>query len=130
MQDSGTTHGRPGDMNHVFLNLLDNAARAVGSSGRIRVEAWNEAGSYCIRIGDSGPGIDAASAQRIFEPFFTTRQAGEGTGLGLAIALQVVQQAGGRIEVDRSDLGGAAFTVRIPMVGRLSLPAAAQPASN
>jgi signal transduction histidine kinase len=129
VQDSGTTHGRPGDMNHVFLNLLDNAARAVESSGRIRVEAWNEGGTYCVRVGDSGPGIDEATAQRIFEPFFTTRQAGEGTGLGLAIARQVVQQAGGQIDVDRSDLGGAAFTVRIPMTSRSSLPAA-QPVSN
>ncbi len=129
IQDSGIIHGRPGDMNHVFLNLLDNAARAVDSSGRIRIEAWNEAGFYCIRVGDSGAGIDAATAQRVFEPFFTTRQAGEGTGLGLAIARQVVHQAGGQIEVDRSALGGAAFTVRIPMLKRASRPAA-QPASH
>ena len=71
-----------------------------------------------MRVGDSGPGISPEAAERVFEPFFTTRQAGEGTGLGLAIARQVVQQAGGQIELERSELGGAAFVVRIPVTKR------------
>jgi signal transduction histidine kinase len=123
VEDSGAIQGRPGDMNHVFLNLLDNAVRAVGASGRIRVDAQYESSAYVVRVGDSGPGIDSETAQQIFEPFFTTRPAGEGTGLGLAIARQVVQQAGGQIEVGSSPLGGAEFTVRLPMSGRRSVPA-------
>jgi signal transduction histidine kinase len=114
IEDSPIISGRPGDMNHVFMNLLDNAARAVGQHGRIRIVAELEPGSYAVRVADSGPGVDAEIAQRIFEPFFTTRPAGEGTGLGLAIAAQVVQQCGGTIRVERSDLGGAVFTVKIP----------------
>jgi signal transduction histidine kinase len=110
--------GRPGDMNHVFMNVLDNATKAVGTSGRIRVEANVHDRKYIVRIGDSGPGIDSEAAERIFEPFFTTRQAGEGTGLGLAIARQVTQNCGGSIEVGRSELGGAAFTIQIPLAHR------------
>ncbi|HMJ15280.1 MAG TPA: ATP-binding protein [Polyangiaceae bacterium] len=112
--------GRVGDINHVFMNLLDNALRAIGSQGRIRVLGRMENGCYVTRIEDSGPGIDDETAQRIFEPFFTTREAGEGTGLGLAIARQVIHAAGGTIEVSRSSLGGALFTTRIPLERRVA----------
>ena len=91
------------------------------AAASVRVEAWNANGAYFVRVGDSGPGHQRRSwRQRIFEPFFTTRQAGEGTGLGLAIARQVVQHAGGDIVVERSELGGAAFLVRIPTARRRS----------
>jgi signal transduction histidine kinase len=116
--ESPFTDGRPGDMNHVFLNLLDNAAKAVGETGQIRIEGAPEDDAYVVRVEDSGPGIDEAIAPHIFEPFFTTRPAGEGTGLGLAVAQQVVMQCGGDIRLGRSTLGGAAFTVRIPISQR------------
>jgi signal transduction histidine kinase len=115
IESSPIISGRPGDMNHVFMNLLDNAVRAVGERGKIRIDSTLEAGAYTIRISDTGSGVDAEIASRIFEPFFTTRPAGEGTGLGLAIANQVMQQCGGSIQVGRADLGGAEFTVRIPI---------------
>jgi signal transduction histidine kinase len=125
--DAPIIEGRPGDMNHVFLNLLDNAAKAAGDTGRIRIEAATQAGAYVVRVGDSGPGVDDSIAARIFEPFFTTRVAGEGTGLGLALAQQVVHQCGGTIEVGRSDLGGALFTVNIPLELRASLQSRTEP---
>jgi signal transduction histidine kinase len=112
---SAMTEGRVGDMNHVFMNLLDNAVRAIGDCGTIRVQGAMHDGCYVAHVEDSGPGIDEATAERIFEPFFTTREAGAGTGLGLAIARQVVNAAGGTIEVGRSSLGGALFTTRIPI---------------
>ncbi len=127
IEDAPEVHGRPGDMNHVFLNLLDNAARAVGDTGAIRVEASIVDGMYVVGVDDSGPGIDQETAEHIFEPFFTTRPAGEGTGLGLAVAHQVLMQCGGDISVSRSDLGGARFTVRIPVGRRTSLVAPAHP---
>jgi signal transduction histidine kinase len=125
--DAPLIDGRAGDMNHVFLNVLDNAARAVEPSGTIRVEGVNGDGVYVIRVGDSGPGVDDATAKHIFEPFFTTRPAGEGTGLGLAVAQQVLLQCGGQIELGRSDLGGALFTVHIPSVVRASVEVPAHP---
>jgi signal transduction histidine kinase len=127
IEDSAIIHGRVGDMNHVFLNLLDNAVRAAGDEGSVRVDAWAASESYFVRVGDSGPGISPEAAERIFEPFFTTRPAGEGTGLGLAIARQVVHQAGGDIELERSALGGAAFVVRIPTGKPRALAAQAPP---
>ncbi len=108
--------GRPGDMNHVFLNLVDNAARAVGDEGgTIRVEGRSEGDEYVVEVMDSGPGVSAELRSKIFEPFVTTRGAGEGTGLGLAIARDVVRQHGGTLDVGGCDLGGAAFTIRLPL---------------
>jgi signal transduction histidine kinase len=124
VQNCSPIEGRAGDINHVFLNLLDNAIRAVGESGRIRITAAAESGYYVTRIADSGGGVDPSAAERIFEPFFTTRKAGEGTGLGLAIARQIVRQHGGEISVSRSELGGALFTVQLPMTATGDRPAA------
>jgi signal transduction histidine kinase len=122
---SAVSEGRMGDMNHVFMNLLDNALRAIGERGTIRVRGEMQNGFYVARIDDSGPGIDDRIAAQIFEPFFTTRSAGDGTGLGLAIVKQVISAAGGTIEVGRSPLGGASFTARIPTEAReLSVAAA------
>jgi signal transduction histidine kinase len=121
IEDARLVEGRAGDMNHVYLNLLDNALRAVQSRGTIRVDASVQGAEYVVRVGDSGPGVDAETAERVFEPFFTTRAAGEGTGLGLAIARQVMQQCGGSIELGSSELGGAEFTVRIPFARRKAL---------
>jgi signal transduction histidine kinase len=107
--------GRPGDLNHVFLNLLDNAVRAVGEEGRIDLGASQQNGLLEITVDDSGPGIDPAITERIFQPFITTRSAGQGTGLGLSIAKQIVEQHGGTISVSKSEkLGGARFVVKLP----------------
>jgi signal transduction histidine kinase len=112
-------HGRAADVNHVFLNLIDNAMRAVGTAGgRVRIEAVVHGGAYIVRVGDSGGGVPPELSERIFEPFFTTRQAGEGTGLGLTIARQVLQQSGGSLELGGSELGGALFTARLPLQPR------------
>jgi signal transduction histidine kinase len=118
IENSVISEGRVGDINHVFMNLLDNALRAIGERGTIRVCGRMHDGFYVTQIEDSGPGVDEQAAERIFEPFFTTREAGQGTGLGLAIARQVINAAGGTIEVGRSSLGGAIFTTRIPVMSR------------
>ena len=52
---------------------------------------------------------------KVFEPFFTTKQPGEGTGLGLSVAYGIIQQHGGTIEVKNSQLGGAIFTITLPL---------------
>ncbi len=117
IDETTALRGRPGDVNHVFLNLIDNAARAVDDAGTLRVRGAVEDGWYVVTVEDSGPGIPEEQRARVFDPFFTTRAAGEGTGLGLSIAQQVIAQHGGRIEVGGSNLGGACFTVRIPKDG-------------
>ncbi len=107
--------GRAGDINHVFMNVIDNALRAVSSTGRIEVRGEPSDGHYVVTVADSGDGIDAESIDRIFEPFWTTRAAGEGTGLGLSIARQIVEEHSGTITAGRSPLGGALFTLRLPL---------------
>jgi two-component system NtrC family sensor kinase len=101
-------------MNHVFLNLIDNAVRAADEGGRVKISATRAQDQFVFEVGDSGPGIPADQVEAIFAPFWTTRPAGQGTGLGLAIARQVVQQHGGNIRVGRSTLGGAQITVTVP----------------
>lgn len=65
-----------------------------------------------IKISDNGPGIEPDEVQKIFEPFFTTRA--DGTGLGLAIANQMIEAHNGSIAVEKSEMGGACFTLILP----------------
>ncbi|MEM9074540.1 MAG: ATP-binding protein, partial [Myxococcota bacterium] len=116
--------GRAGDLNHVFLNLLDNAARAVGRRGRVSIHGLREDGIYRVTVEDSGNGVPEDIADRIFEPFVTSRPGGEGTGLGLAIVHDIVVAHRGEISVDRSpSLGGARFTITLPVSGEESVAA-------
>ncbi len=66
-----------------------------------------------IKISDNGKGVDPSEIQKIFEPFYTTRP--DGTGLGLAIVKQVIEAHNGTIAVEKSDLGGACFTLILPL---------------
>ncbi|MEX1180548.1 MAG: response regulator [Cucumibacter sp.] len=104
----------PGLLNQVVLNLLTNAIDAVGTEGRIEVATGWDGADFCLIVGDSGPGVPEELRERVFEPFFTTKQVGKGTGLGLAIGYKIVERHRGRIEIGRSPLGGAEFTIRIP----------------
>jgi signal transduction histidine kinase len=106
--------GRPGDLNHVFLNLIDNAARAVDGCGVVEVRTARADDAFILEVADSGPGVPESDRQAIFEPFYSTRAAGQGTGLGLFMVKKVVGAHGGSVSVGRSDLGGASFLVRIP----------------
>jgi two-component system, NtrC family, sensor kinase len=105
----------PALLNQVVMNIVANAADALGGEGVIEIATTQAAGWYEIAISDSGPGVPDEVRDRIFEPFFTTKPVGAGTGLGLAIAYGVVRAHDGTIVVDRGPLGGARFTLRLPM---------------
>lgn len=106
----------PALINQVVMNLVANAADAVpAGAGAIRIATSVADGEYRIAVGDNGPGIPDAVAERIFEPFFTTKPVGSGTGLGLAIAYGIVQSHGGSIRIGKSAAGGAEFTIMIPV---------------
>jgi signal transduction histidine kinase len=115
IEDDLELRGRPGDMGHVFLNLIDNAVRAIDEAGAVQIRATRHGGQFVFEVGDSGPGIPPEQAEWIFSPFTTRRPAGEGTGLGLYIAREVVREHGGRISIERSRLGGALFRVEVPL---------------
>ncbi|MCC6512098.1 MAG: HAMP domain-containing histidine kinase [Pirellulaceae bacterium] len=111
----------------VLTNLIVNAIQATPTAGQVRLtidsvpetgtvrESDTELASAAqtawlrVSIEDSGQGVPDDLHERIFEPFFTTKDVGEGTGLGLSIAYGIVQEHHGRLEVTRSDLGGARF---------------------
>jgi two-component system sensor histidine kinase HydH len=114
--------GNVNAVQQVVVNLLKNAKDALDESGggRLSLRAWHDEASGELRlcVEDSGPGIPEDTKARLFTPFFTTKKEGVGTGLGLTICRQIVEDHGGRIEVE-SPLGpdgGTAFTIAFPAV--------------
>jgi signal transduction histidine kinase len=111
------------DINQAMLNIIVNAAHAVGEAvrgtprmGRITVRSARDGDDVVIRISDTGPGIPEAIRDRIFDPFFTTKEVGRGTGQGLAIAHTViVERHGGRLDCDSRVGHGTTFTIRLPI---------------
>jgi len=103
-------------------NLVRNAVQAISArvpDGVIEVRVHREGQNAVIEVADNGPGIPPDQLARVFDPYFTTKS--EGTGLGLAIVKKVVLEHGGAVNASSSDLGGAAFVVRIPLIsGRAS----------
>ncbi len=103
-----------GPLSQVLINLLLNAAQAMGGQGVLRVQVHGEAATVRLDILDSGPGISPEVRPRLFEPFFTTRSGGKGTGLGLAVSQSLVRSMGGTLEVAEALGGGSCFSVRLP----------------
>jgi signal transduction histidine kinase len=113
-----------GELNQVWMNLIDNAIDAVGFAGNVLVNVKPEGHFIVVRVVDDGPGIAAAHMQRIFDPFFTTKQPGEGTGLGLEIARTRVRGNGGDIDFD-SRPGRTEFRVSLPLREQSQVPSSA-----
>jgi len=105
--------GFGGELNQVWINLVDNALDAINDGGRVTVTAREEAGMVVVHVLDDGPGIPADVQSKIFDPFFTTKPVGKGTGLGLDIVRRLVDQNSGRIDLDSSP-GRTEFRVRLP----------------
>ena len=112
--DLPKVQGFGGELNQVWLNLIDNALDAVATGGRVEVSASASGGAVLVQVVDDGPGIPADIRARIFDPFFTTKPVGEGAGLGLDIVRRLVQRHDGEIDVD-SRPGRTEFRVRLPV---------------
>jgi two-component system, NtrC family, sensor kinase len=107
----------PAQIQQVLMNLIINAAEAMGGTGRLTVSTRfdTERQVVQVRLGDTGHGIREEDLGRIFDPFFTTKEVGHGTGLGLAISFGIVKEHGGTITVE-SELGvGTTFTIELPL---------------
>jgi signal transduction histidine kinase len=108
--------GFPGQIDQVLINLLSNAAQAMGpKGGTIRVGARERADGVELYVSDDGPGIPPEVLPRIFDPFFTTKDVGEGSGLGLSIVHGIVDRHGGRIDVDSKPGQGTTFRILFPL---------------
>ncbi|HEU4955185.1 MAG TPA: ATP-binding protein, partial [Gemmatimonadales bacterium] len=108
----------PNQIQQVFVNLINNAAQAIASTGRpgtvvVRARRWLD--GVAIDVVDDGPGMTEALAAQVFEPFFTTKPEGEGTGLGLSISQGIVREHGGRIMLATEEGRGSTFTVQLPL---------------
>jgi signal transduction histidine kinase len=111
------------EIKQVFVNLINNAFSAMPSGGTltIRCGAEDDGADHpliVISITDTGHGIPEDHLDKIFDPFFTTRPDGGGTGLGLSMSYLVVQNHGGRIEVDSAMGQGSTFRVVLPAHGK------------
>ncbi len=103
-------------LNQVFMNLLINAAHAIESRGIISIRTGTKDDWAWVEISDTGKGIDPEHLTRIFDPFFTTMPIGKGTGLGLSLSYTIIENHGGRIDVE-SELGqGTTFRLWLPLV--------------
>jgi signal transduction histidine kinase len=106
-----------GQLQQVFLNIVNNAFAAVEDGGRIEVGIQRvEGNAVAVSVADDGVGIPEAQLPHIFDPFFTTKKA-TGTGLGLSITYGIVQKLGGQIAVKSRVGEGTCFTVTLP-IGR------------
>jgi two-component system NtrC family sensor kinase len=108
----------PNQIQQVFVNLINNAAQAIASTGRpgtvvVRARRWLD--GVAVDVADDGPGMSEALAAQVFEPFFTTKPEGEGTGLGLSISQGIVREHGGRIMLSTEEEKGSVFTVQLPL---------------
>jgi two-component system, NtrC family, sensor kinase len=104
-----------GPLSQVLINLLLNAAQAMGGKGTVRLEGRAESPSVVrMSVLDTGPGIAPDVRPRLFEPFFTTKPGGKGTGLGLAVSQSLVRAMGGTLDVTDATGSGSCFSVRLP----------------
>jgi signal transduction histidine kinase len=113
--------GSPAQLNQVFLNLLVNAMQAIEAThrvdGQIVLTSSTSHGEVIVEVADNGCGISEEVLPQIFDPFFTTKSVGDGTGLGLSITHSMVQDHGGRLEVESIMGEGTRFRVILPVAG-------------
>lgn len=121
--------GDPVQLEQVLMNLALNSADAMPNGGQLRIETFcgtleaedlvgqpsvRPGPFVCMRVVDTGSGMDAATQAHVFEPFFTTKPIGKGTGLGLATVYAIVHQAGGIVRLTSAPGAGTTFDVWWP----------------
>ncbi|HYJ54172.1 MAG TPA: ATP-binding protein, partial [Mycobacterium sp.] len=107
-----------GKLHDVIRNLVENAVTYSPEAAEIRLEAWSIDNGVRLTVADNGPGIPVEELPRIFERFYRvdpSRARPGGTGLGLAIVKHLVELHGGQVSAVNSALGGAVFTVVLPL---------------
>jgi signal transduction histidine kinase len=108
----------PDQLKEVLANLLVNAYEVMVNGGVITIQEEEKLApglgrAVVIRVHDTGPGIPDSVRDQVFQPFFSTKE--EGTGLGLSIATRIIEDHGGRLELEASEAGGATFSITLPL---------------
>ncbi len=120
----------PESFNQVLLNLLVNSVHAIDSAKKrgkltdhfiaIHVDQFVETGNseaekfWLLEVSDSGCGISKQNMSNLFKPFFTTKEIGVGTGLGLVSSYKIIQNIGGQILIDSTEMEGTKVSIRLP----------------
>ena len=122
--DSAPVAGNPDELHRMVLNLLENAVRHTPAGTAIDLELSEDAGVAHLRVSDDGPGLPDGMESQVFDRFVRgqgpadrTSRNGTGTGLGLSIVRAVAVAHGGTVTARRSESGGAAFDVTLPLQG-------------
>jgi PAS domain S-box-containing protein len=100
----------------VILNLITNATEAMKNierSKKIRISSYVKNNNIYVAVSDAGPGINAELQDKIFDPFYTTKNGS--TGIGLSLSQRIIADHGGSMSVSNSRLGGARFTIEMPI---------------
>jgi signal transduction histidine kinase len=106
----------PSEINQVVMNIVVNAAHAIGPArGTITIRTEAVGDHAVLEISDSGCGIPKENLSRIFDPFFTTKPIGKGTGLGLSLSYGIIQKHRGQIEVESEPGKGTTFRITLPI---------------
>ncbi|MFT3820088.1 MAG: PAS domain-containing protein [Rubrivivax sp.] len=127
---AGVVQADPVRLRQVLLNLLSNAIKYNHGGGRVQVSTRHQAGYWRLLVTDTGRGIEAESLRLLFQPFqrLDADASGiRGSGIGLAVSHALVQQMGGRIEVDSTPGQGSVFSVLLPGADGVAAAAAALP---
>ena len=105
--------GDPAELREMLTNLVFNAVDAMPEGGSLRLQTSLDDGELCLRVSDTGTGMDDETRRRCLEPFFTTK--GEkGTGLGLSAVYGIIQRHGGMMEIESEKGTGTTFCIRLP----------------
>jgi PAS domain S-box-containing protein len=109
----------PKRIQQALINLILNGMQAITDGGSIAINAWkgieNSAKMLYCQVQDTGHGISKQDVDKIFDPFFTTKEVGRGLGLGLSISHSIIEQHGGRINVESVPGEQTTFTVLLPI---------------
>jgi len=117
-----------GQLNQVFMNILDNAVSAIEKQGDIwiRINKDDSEKNIILEIEDNGVGMDSETAKKVFDPFFTTKPVGQGTGLGMSITHKIIKNHQGNIRLDSTPGVGTKFIITLPLnINREDLKTAA-----
>ena len=111
----------PGELGQAFLNLIVNAAKAMGANEEekqsiLTVRTRTDGGDVVVEVSDTGCGIPDEIKHRVYDPFFTTKGVGEGTGQGLSISYRIVVELHkGSLTFDSVENEGTTFQIRLPL---------------
>jgi signal transduction histidine kinase len=108
----------PDQLKEVLVNLVLNACEVMVNGGVITIREEEKVEpplgpAVVIRVSDTGPGIPESIRDKVFQPFFSTKE--EGTGLGLSIATRIIEEHGGRLELESAQKQGATFNITLPI---------------